>query len=747
MIEPINILHLEDLLSDADILKRTLEKSGLSFELMWVANKNDFQKALKQFNPHIILTDHALPSFNALDALKIARETGINIPFILITATMTDDDAAGLMKEGISDYILKDRMQRLPSSIVNVLERHKSEREKEIYDAKIVLSEKLFRAMIEKSADMITLTLPGGKLLYASPSLTTILGYTNEEFFNLPPQDFIHPDDVPHLVEQMKDILNSPGKTFYRSQRILHKNGGYIWCEGTVSNMLHDPSIGAMVSNFRDVTEKKLAEVQREFDANNLNALINNTKDLMWSVDLDFNLITSNEPFDETLKVFFGRAVKKGSNVLEISVNEEMYNYFKQLYERAFSGESFIKTDYFDAPLESWSEISYSPIRKGDLIIGAACHSRDITERKIAERKLMQSQEKLKEAQALGNIGNWDINLVKNKSNWSDQLYAIYGFEKKEVEPSIKLFLSLIHPDDSENVKKLVEEVINEKKDASFSFRFIRKDGSVRYAYAESRFELDKTNKPLRLFGILQDITERKNAEKEREKMIFNIVQHGKNLEQFTSIVSHNLRAPVANILGLANVLKNTISKEDRELSEKYLFTATEKLDDTLKDLNKILQVRSEINEYKESVVFNELVDSIKSSIQNMIDKENVQIITDFTKLDKIHSIKSYLHSIFFNLISNSIKYREPGKLPLLKIKSELKPDKIILTFKDNGTGIDLVKHGDNVFGIYKRFNLNTEGKGLGLFMVKTQVESLGGNVSVKSNPGEGAEFIVELPL
>ena len=104
------------------------------------------------------------------------------------------------------------------------------------------------------------------------------------------------------------------------------------------------------------------------------------------------------------------------------------------------------------------------------------------------------------------------------------------------------------------------------------------------------------------------------------------------------------------------------------------------------------------------------------------------------------------MHSVFYNLILNSIKYRKKGLSPIIEIRSEIDKEKIRLTFKDNGTGIDLERHGGSIFGLYKRFHSDVEGKGLGLFMIKTQIEVMGGSITVKSTPNEGAEFIVELP-
>jgi signal transduction histidine kinase len=110
-------------------------------------------------------------------------------------------------------------------------------------------------------------------------------------------------------------------------------------------------------------------------------------------------------------------------------------------------------------------------------------------------------------------------------------------------------------------------------------------------------------------------------------------------------------------------------------------------------------------------------------------------------------TVKSYLYSIFYNLTSNSIKYRRADVQPILTIESHKLKNKIEFVFKDNGKGIDLHKNGDHIFGLYKRFDTTTEGKGMGLFMVKTQVQALGGTIKIKSKLGEGTEFILRFPL
>jgi len=226
------------------------------------------------------------------------------------------------------------------------------------------------------------------------------------------------------------------------------------------------------------------------------------------------------------------------------------------------------------------------------------------------------------------------------------------------------------------------------------------------------------------------------------------ILQRNKDLEQFAYIISHNLRAPVANILGAGSRLNDPLlSKEKQKILSNGLNESVTKLDNVVKDLNHILQVKREINEIKEKVRFSKLVNDIKISIKNLIDNDDIEIKYDFSEIDELLTLKSYLYSIFYNLISNSIKYRQQQVPGIIEIKSHHVKNKIELIFTDNGMGIDLQKRGDQVFGLYKRFHTNIEGKGMGLFMVKTQVETLGGKISIKSEVNKGTEFKIEFEI
>jgi signal transduction histidine kinase len=226
-----------------------------------------------------------------------------------------------------------------------------------------------------------------------------------------------------------------------------------------------------------------------------------------------------------------------------------------------------------------------------------------------------------------------------------------------------------------------------------------------------------------------------------------NLIQRNKELEQFTYIISHNLRAPVANIMGLYQLLTLGADDEQEFLTLiSRLGTSVQSLDSVIRDLNLILDVKQQVHEQMDAVSFTQITEDIKATFAVYVEQHLIEIKCDFKAVDTIHSLNNYIYSIFYNLISNSIKFKRTEEKLLLQITSYQKNDKISIHFADNGKGIDLEQNGDKLFGLYRRFDTSVDGKGMGLYMVKTQVETLGGQISVESRPGAGTTFMVELP-
>ena len=173
---------------------------------------------------------------------------------------------------------------------------------------------------------------------------------------------------------------------------------------------------------------------------------------------------------------------------------------------------------------------------------------------------------------------------------------------------------------------------------------------------------------------------------------------------------------------------------------------AAEKLDTVVKDLNEILRVREDGSEEKETVSLDQMTLDLLTGMSGMIDSTAAIVNADFSAAPEIYTLPSAARQIFYQLISNSIKYRRAGVAPEIKITSFYNDGWIDLKFKDNGAGIDLEKYRDKLFVLYERLNFDTEGRGFGLFLTKTLVEQLNGKIKVESTVDQGSEFVISLP-
>ncbi len=309
-------------------------------------------------------------------------------------------------------------------------------------------------------------------------------------------------------------------------------------------------------------------------------------------------------------------------------------------------------------------------------------------------------------------------------------------------------YIDIIPENRKVDVKIKAEALLTQQKKISYETVYQTKKGEELWLFISMNPIFHEDGSLLGLSIAARNITERKLLEIEKTRITNDITQRNKDLEQFTYIVSHNLRSPVASILGLSILLDTPgIDEKTRKECFKGFVSSVKNLDNTIIDLNYILQARKEISEKKELVGFSDIVNSIKESISNLIAKEDVKINIDFSHIDEMYTLKSYLYSIFYNLISNSIKYRKQDEAPVIDITSKRIDKKIVIVFNDNCIGIDMKEHGNNIFGLYKRFHLNVEGKGMGLYMVKTQVETLGGKVALKSEVNRGTEITLEFEV
>ncbi|HTI07602.1 MAG TPA: response regulator [Puia sp.] len=395
MTEVLKILILEDSPYDAEEIMRRLELSA-KFECGFrlAMNKATYLQALDEFCPSVILSDHSLPQFDSKEALTIARELFPDIPFIMVTGTISEEFAIDMIKAGVDDYILKDRMTRLPAAIIASVQKRKVE------------------------------------------------------------------------------------------------------------------------------TERRRLEKEREFDRNNLMALINNSNDLMWSVDLNLRLITSNEAFDRVIQNMTGTTVAKGCDILAEVFQPEQLARFRKYYERAFSGECFTEIEHTPLPDNIWSEISYCPIYSGDFVSGVACFSRDITQRKMVEKEIARA-------------------IIKTQEEERNYLGRELHDNVNQLLAAAKMLLSVA----KHNIEKIPELIVACQDNIENAIQENRKiaQGLVVPDFESISFQeqlLNLSDNMLKRSGIqvIMDTSglQEEWLQNEQKLVIYRIVQ-----EQFTNIVKH----------------------------------------------------------------------------------------------------------------------------------------------------------------------------------------------------------------
>jgi PAS domain S-box-containing protein len=329
----------------------------------------------------------------------------------------------------------------------------------------------------------------------------------------------------------------------------------------------------------------------------------------------------------------------------------------------------------------------------------------------------------------------------------SAQVERIIGFSVEDVRNEPLLWLSAIHPEDLEGVKTTTKEMFTSKSPRTRVYRMKHKH-TAKYVWLEDYVVpiVDDAGRIREFYASARDFTARKEAEIEREQLIAELNRRHDELMQFSHIVSHNLRSPVANILGLAQFLNEDVSKTTMTETAGHLLKAAQSMDDVLRDLNTVLSVRSSLEEKMQTFSMDEIISVVCTNLKKEIDESGATIhISVDPSADELRSVKSYVQSALFNLITNAIKYRSPERIPLISVKVVRRGIYTEISVGDNGLGIDLKVHKQRIFALYGRLHLDREGKGLGLYMTKTQIESLQGTITVESEIGQGSTFKIIL--
>lgn len=319
----------------------------------------------------------------------------------------------------------------------------------------------------------------------------------------------------------------------------------------------------------------------------------------------------------------------------------------------------------------------------------------------------------------------------------------LFGYSNNEYT-NFKI-TDIVHPDDLNDVNDQMDKVLSSPYACiNFHVRNRNKQGNYRWVEGTVTNMLDDDG-VFALVSKFYDTTDRKIADQKQQSRIKELINRNQELNQFVYIISHNLRTPLANLIGLMNILE-TDQLDDYNKGILDLFKcATDRLSETIFDLTHILSLKDNQGVKITRINVQKVFEKVCLSFTEQIEQMGISLITNFSS-HHIQFNKSYLESILMNLLSNAIKYRNLNRI--LEIRVALFKDEnknSILTFTDNGIGIDMESNKDEVFGLHQRFHSHVNGNGVGLFITKSQITSLGGSIEVSSKVNEGTTFSITL--
>lgn len=365
----------------------------------------------------------------------------------------------------------------------------------------------------------------------------------------------------------------------------------------------------------------------------------------------------------------------------------------------------------------------------------------DITKRKAEEQILLDSQNRIESL--INTIDGivWEGDLATHECIFiSKKVEDILGYTVEQWKRSAGFWFDHVHPEDKPKVITYLKNLTPQTHQLDEEYRMIAKDGTVVWI-RDIVTVVAEANQPIKLRGIMIDVTKRIEADLALKKSFDLVTEQNKRLLNFSYIVSHNLRSHASNILGISTLIESAKNDEDRDEMITLLKQVADNLNETLLNLNNIVNIQTSIN-----IVIEPL--NLSQYIVNALTNQNVQILTKealiINKVDEgilVNYNRAYLESILLNLISNALRYAHPDRKPVISFTCFEEQGQLVLCISDNGLGIDLQRHGDKMFGIYQTFNGNADARGFGLFISKNQVEAMGGKIEVASDINKGTTF------
>jgi len=746
----IKILMVEDRIEDAKLIKHEIKKNNINFIEQIVETKEEYIKALKNFEPDIILSDYDLPTFNGIQALSIREELAPLIPFILVTGSINEETAVTVMKAGADDYIIKEHIVRLGPAIKSALEKMETLRSKSEAEKKI----KILSRAIEQNPACIVITNTEGIIEYVNPKFIQLTGYSLEEVIGKNPK-ILKSGNTPHeLYNELWQTISS-GNEWQGVFQNRKKNGETFFESSTISPIIDDNgNITHFVAVKEDITERKQAEEIVNRERKLLRTLIDNLPDAVYVKDREARKLAANVVDMQIMKCW-SESDFIGKTDIDIYNEENGEKGYTEDLKVINTGVPLLNHEdsYVDDSNKThWRLISKIPLfdDQGNTI-GLVGIGKDITERKLAEEELAWEQYLMHSL--LDNIPDniFFKDLQSKFIRVNKSMANLFGL----ISPVNAIGMSdkdYFNPEQAEQTSKDEQEIIKTRVPIIDKVEVeILKDKAPTYVSTTKMPLIDTKGNVIGTFGISRDVTE-------KTKMLEDLTIAKEKAEEsdrlktaFLNNISHEIRTPMNAIIGFSELLNNTSLPPDKH--KKHTETIIKSSRQLLSIITNIINIST--IEAGQHMVYDNLVD-LNSIFKQMSDqftptaKKNNITLTYTTSLPNNEAIITTdikkVTEILNHLIGNALKFTEEG---YVKFGYTLKLNEIECYVEDTGIGIAPEFHNE-IFNRFRQIELTESrlygGSGLGLTISKAYTEILGGKLWLNSESGKGSTFYFTIP-
>ena len=374
-------------------------------------------------------------------------------------------------------------------------------------------SEERFRSLAQNSSDVVTVVDADRNVLYQSPSMEKVLGHDPEERIgkNLAEHSIVHPDDAAEQDAAFARAIANPGEGVGAEVRVRHSDGSWRRMEAIYTSLLDDPRVGGVVLNARDVTERRRAEEELRLRdraiASSSNGIVITDPNLP-----DNPIVYANRGFERMTGYASEEAMGRNCRFLQGTDRDQPARHGLRAALQEGREWTGVLRNYRKDGAVFYNETYVSPVRgKGGRVTHFVGVQTDVTERLRTEEELRRREESLSASQRIARLGSWEFYPETGETRWSDELYRIFGLEPRQFVPNRRSHLRFVHPEDRDfvvgNTFGGADRV--DSYDRSLGYRIVRQDGEVRFVHNRREVSFDETGRPIRINGIVQDVTER----------------------------------------------------------------------------------------------------------------------------------------------------------------------------------------------------------------------------------------------